>query len=282
MLFDYLPRCYQNGQTDLEAREMVGTAATMAGMAFANAFLGIGHSLAHKLGAYHNIVHGIANALVIDDYYLVIPGVFKMDGDYILIGRKNKNIERFDQYMRNCLCEMGFTKTPNYEIKPLEKFGIDKVFSIEGLNLYDNKTFDDVKEFINNVFIPGLKNHDEKYKQYYFVLNENEYNHFCKTEVSKIDKDVSKLNTKQIKDYIKIKYDVSLDMTFLTLLNIDNNPYNDIESILTYMCSYLSEGTCKLLVKEYDKVNNNYMLEKTICEWLCISKDEKNEEVSLF
>ena len=67
MLFDYLPRCYQNGQTDLEAREMVGTAATMAGMAFANAFLGIGHSLAHKLGAYHNIVHGIANALVIDD-----------------------------------------------------------------------------------------------------------------------------------------------------------------------------------------------------------------------
>jgi hypothetical protein len=199
-----------------------------------------------------------------------------------LIGRKNKNIERFDQYMRNCLCEMGFTKTPNYEIKPLEKFGIDKVFSIEGLNLYDNKTFDDVKEFINNVFIPGLKNHDEKYKQYYFVLNENEYNHFCKTEVSKIDKDVSKLNTKQIKDYIKIKYDVSLDMTFLTLLNIDNNPYNDIESILTYMCSYLSEGTCKLLVKEYDKVNNNYMLEKTICEWLCISKDEKNEEVSLF
>ena len=67
MLFDYLPRCYQNGQTDLEAREMVGTAATMAGMASANAFLGIGHSLAHKLGAYHNIVHGIANALVIDD-----------------------------------------------------------------------------------------------------------------------------------------------------------------------------------------------------------------------
>ena len=67
MLFDYLPRAYENGETDLEAREMVGTAATMAGMAFANAFLGISHSLAHKLGAYHNIAHGIANALVIDD-----------------------------------------------------------------------------------------------------------------------------------------------------------------------------------------------------------------------
>lgn len=67
MLFDYLPRAYENGGEDLEAREKVGTAATMAGMAFANAFLGISHSLAHKLGAYHNIAHGIANALVISD-----------------------------------------------------------------------------------------------------------------------------------------------------------------------------------------------------------------------
>lgn len=67
MLFDYLPRAYEAGQTDLYAREMVGTAATMAGMAFANAFLGISHSLAHKMGGYLGVVHGIANALVIDD-----------------------------------------------------------------------------------------------------------------------------------------------------------------------------------------------------------------------
>ncbi len=66
-IFKYLPRAYENGQTDVEAREKMANAATMAGMAFANAFLGISHSLAHKLGAYHHIAHGIANALVICD-----------------------------------------------------------------------------------------------------------------------------------------------------------------------------------------------------------------------
>ena len=66
-IFKYLPRAYENGANDPEAREKMANAATMAGMAFANAFLGISHSLAHKLGAYHHIPHGIANALVICD-----------------------------------------------------------------------------------------------------------------------------------------------------------------------------------------------------------------------
>lgn len=66
-IFEYLPRAYDNGLTDEEAREKMANAATMAGMAFANAFLGISHSLAHKLGAYHHIAHGVANALVIED-----------------------------------------------------------------------------------------------------------------------------------------------------------------------------------------------------------------------
>ncbi len=67
IIFEYLPRCYENGQTHVVAREKMANAATMAGIAFANAFLGVCHSLAHKLGAYHHIAHGIANALVIDD-----------------------------------------------------------------------------------------------------------------------------------------------------------------------------------------------------------------------
>ena len=67
IIFEYLPRCYENGQVDYEAREKMANAATMAGIAFANAFLGVCHSLAHKLGAFHHIAHGIANALVIDD-----------------------------------------------------------------------------------------------------------------------------------------------------------------------------------------------------------------------
>ena len=65
-IFEYLPRAYDNGQNDPVAREKMANAATMAGMAFANAFLGVCHSMAHKLGAYHHLPHGVANALMID------------------------------------------------------------------------------------------------------------------------------------------------------------------------------------------------------------------------
>ncbi len=66
MIFEYLPRAYDDGPNDPVAREKMANAATMAGMAFANAFLGVCHSMAHKLGAFHHIPHGIANALMID------------------------------------------------------------------------------------------------------------------------------------------------------------------------------------------------------------------------
>lgn len=66
-IFKYLPRAYENGQVDVEAREKMANAATMAGMAFANAFLGVCHSMAHKLGAFHHIPHGVANALMLEE-----------------------------------------------------------------------------------------------------------------------------------------------------------------------------------------------------------------------
>lgn len=66
MIFQYLPRAYNNGPNDPVAREKMANAATMAGMAFANAFLGVCHSMAHKLGAFHHLPHGVANALMID------------------------------------------------------------------------------------------------------------------------------------------------------------------------------------------------------------------------
>ena len=66
IIFEYLPRAYENGANDPEAREKMANAATMAGMAFANAFLGICHSMGHKLGAYHHLPHGITVALVLD------------------------------------------------------------------------------------------------------------------------------------------------------------------------------------------------------------------------
>lgn len=65
VIFEYLPRAYDNGANDPLAREKMANAATMAGMAFANAFLGICHSMAHKLGAFHHLPHGVANALMI-------------------------------------------------------------------------------------------------------------------------------------------------------------------------------------------------------------------------
>ena len=67
MIFEYLPRAYDNGPNDPEAREKMANAATMAGMAFANAFLGVCHSMAHKLGAFHHLPHGVANALMIEE-----------------------------------------------------------------------------------------------------------------------------------------------------------------------------------------------------------------------
>ncbi len=67
VIFKYLPKAYDNGLTDIEAREKMANAATMAGMAFANAFLGVCHSMAHKLGAFHHLPHGVANALMIEE-----------------------------------------------------------------------------------------------------------------------------------------------------------------------------------------------------------------------
>lgn len=65
LIFKYLPSAYENGSRDMKAREEMANASAMAGMAFANAFLGVCHSMAHKLGAFHHLPHGVANALLI-------------------------------------------------------------------------------------------------------------------------------------------------------------------------------------------------------------------------
>ncbi len=67
LIFKYLPLCYTEGKTNEKAREKMAHASTMAGMAFANAFLGVCHSMAHKLGAFHHVPHGTANALLINE-----------------------------------------------------------------------------------------------------------------------------------------------------------------------------------------------------------------------
>lgn len=65
LVFDYLPSAYENGSADPIAREKMADASCLAGMAFANAFLGVNHSMAHKLGAFHHIAHGLANAVIL-------------------------------------------------------------------------------------------------------------------------------------------------------------------------------------------------------------------------
>ena len=82
-IFQYLPACYEDG-TDPAAREKMASAATMAGMAFANAFLGLCHSMAHKLGAFHHLPHGVANALLITEVmrFNVSPSPKKMGTFY--------------------------------------------------------------------------------------------------------------------------------------------------------------------------------------------------------
>ena len=65
LVFEYLPRAYDKGAADPEARERMADASCLAGIAFSNAFLGVNHSMAHKLGAYHHIPHGLANAVIL-------------------------------------------------------------------------------------------------------------------------------------------------------------------------------------------------------------------------
>ncbi len=67
LIFKYLPSAYENGSLDMKAREEMANASTLAGMAFANAFLGVCHSMAHKLGSFHHLPHGVANALLITE-----------------------------------------------------------------------------------------------------------------------------------------------------------------------------------------------------------------------
>ena len=80
MVFDYLPRAYKYGKDDIEAREKMAHAACIAGMAFANAFLGVCHSMAHKLGSHHHVQHGVANALLLTEVmkYNAVPAPTRM------------------------------------------------------------------------------------------------------------------------------------------------------------------------------------------------------------
>lgn len=157
MIFDYLPRAYDNGTKDPVAREKMANAATMAGMAFANAFLGVCHSMAHKLGAFHHLPHGIANALMIDEVMRfnasetpVKMGTFSQyDHPHTLsryaevadyLGIRGKNNE---EKLENLIKEIDALKEKVGIKKTIKEYGIDEKDFLKNLDEMTEQAFDD-------------------------------------------------------------------------------------------------------------------------------------------
>ena len=157
IIFEYLPRAYEKGAEDSKAREKMANAATMAGMAFANAFLGVCHSMAHKLGAFYHIPHGVANALMIDEVIRfnssntpVKMGTFPQYSyphtleryaeiaDYLNLGG-NTNEEKRDNLIKaidELKEKIGIKKT-------IKEYGIDEEEFLNKLDELSKQAFDD-------------------------------------------------------------------------------------------------------------------------------------------
>jgi acetaldehyde dehydrogenase/alcohol dehydrogenase len=157
MVFDYLPRSYKNGGKDPEAIDKMANAATLAGMAFANAFLGICHSMAHKLGAYFHLPHGVANALMINEVIRfnaseapVKMGTFPQYdhpqalaryaeiADYLGLGGKTneEKLERLIKAIAELKESVGIKKS-------IKEYGIEEKDFLEKLDEMSEQAFDD-------------------------------------------------------------------------------------------------------------------------------------------
>lgn len=157
LIFENLPRAYANGSGDPRARENMANAACMAGMAFANAFLGVCHSMAHKLGAFHHLPHGVANALMIDEVLRfnaaevpVKMGTFPQYdhphtlaryaeiADYLKLGGNTdaEKLERLIAAVDALKEQVGIKKT-------IRDYGIDKTDFLNRLDAMVEQAFDD-------------------------------------------------------------------------------------------------------------------------------------------
>lgn len=156
-IFEYLPSAYENGAADPIAREKMADASTMAGMSFANAFLGVCHSMAHKLGAFHHLPHGVANALLITDVMRFnatsVPtkmGTFSQyqyphcQDRYVecanFLGIQGKNddekFENFIKAIEELKEKIGIKKT-------IADYGVDEKYFLETLDEMVEQAFDD-------------------------------------------------------------------------------------------------------------------------------------------
>ena len=156
-IFKYLPSAYANGANDPIAREKMADASTMAGMAFANAFLGVCHSMAHKLGAFHHLPHGIANALLINEVmkFNAVTAPRKMGtfpqyqyphtleryaecADFLGI-KGNSDQEKFD----NLLAAIDELKAQVGIHKTIKEYGIEEEAFLSTLDEMVEQAFDD-------------------------------------------------------------------------------------------------------------------------------------------
>lgn len=156
-IFTYLPSAYENGAADAKAREQMATASTMAGMAFANAFLGVCHSMAHKLGAFHHLPHGVANAILITHVMRFnaadVPtkmGTFSQYAyphckerylecaDFLGIKGKddNEKFENFIKAIEELKERVGIKKT-------IKDYGVDEKYFLDTLDDMVEQAFDD-------------------------------------------------------------------------------------------------------------------------------------------
>jgi acetaldehyde dehydrogenase/alcohol dehydrogenase len=180
-IFGYLPSAYENGAADPIAREKMADASTLAGMAFANSFLGICHSMAHKLGAFHHLPHGVANALLINEVMkfnaVHVPtkmGTFSQYqyphaleryaecADFLRLPGKNDQ-EKFESLLKavdELKAKVGIKST-------IQEYGIDEKHFLETLDEMVEQAFDDQCTGANPRY-PLMKEIKEMYLKVYY------------------------------------------------------------------------------------------------------------------
>ena len=180
-IFKYLPSAYENGANDPIAREKMADASCMAGMAFANAFLGVCHSMAHKLGAFHHLPHGVANALLINEVMKFnatdVPTKMGTFSQYQyphaleryaecarfvgVVGKDDKEtFEKFLEKIDELKAAVGIKKT-------IKEYGVDEKYFLDTLDEMVEQAFDDQCTGANPRY-PLMKEIKEMYLRVYY------------------------------------------------------------------------------------------------------------------
>ena len=181
LIFKYLPSAYENGGKDMKAREEMANASTLAGMAFANAFLGVCHTMAHKLGAFHHLPHGVANALLITEVmrYNANPVPPKMGTfpqyeyphtleRYVecanfcgIVGKTDEDtLDKFIDAIEELKSKVGIKKT-------IKDYGVDEKYFLDTLDDMVEQAFDDQCTGANPRY-PLMKEIKEMYLKAYY------------------------------------------------------------------------------------------------------------------